>query len=128
MQQAMNHMYHLASQAKNVHWNITGRGFRGIHELCDEIDEEFREMGDRIAERMRFLEENPEIMHNSQFQTITLSDNGSRMVNQLISVLERQNELCDEARNGMDSVCNSILDDAQELCGKYLYFLRSYEF
>ncbi len=38
-------------QAKQAHWNVKGPSFIALHELFDEVVEEFEEYADEIAER-----------------------------------------------------------------------------
>ncbi|MGL4994046.1 MAG: ferritin-like domain-containing protein, partial [Bacteroidales bacterium] len=75
MQNTMNGLYHLASQAKNVHWNVTGPSFYGIHKVCDELDESARALGDRVAEHMRFMNHMPMIEHDASLTTVPQSTN-----------------------------------------------------
>lgn len=41
-------------KAKNYHWNVSGAGFQGVHEMFDALEDFARDSGDRIAERMRY--------------------------------------------------------------------------
>jgi starvation-inducible DNA-binding protein len=41
----------LLYQAKQAHWNVTGREFYALHQLFEQISEELREHVDDIAER-----------------------------------------------------------------------------
>jgi starvation-inducible DNA-binding protein len=45
----------LLYQAKQAHWNVTGRGFYALHELFEKISDELREHVDDIAERVAQL-------------------------------------------------------------------------
>ena len=41
---------------KQLHWNITGEGFRSLHLYLDDVVDIAREASDEIAERMRALQ------------------------------------------------------------------------
>jgi starvation-inducible DNA-binding protein len=45
----------LLYQAKQAHWNVTGREFYALHELFEKISDELREHVDDIAERVAQL-------------------------------------------------------------------------
>lgn len=45
----------LLYQAKQAHWNVTGRGFYALHELFEKVSDELREHVDDIAERVAQL-------------------------------------------------------------------------
>ena len=45
----------LRQQAKQAHWNVTGRGFYALHELFEKVSDELREHVDDIAERVAQL-------------------------------------------------------------------------
>lgn len=45
----------LLYQAKQAHWNVTGRDFFALHELFDKVAHELREHVDDIAERVAQL-------------------------------------------------------------------------
>jgi len=45
----------LFMQLKQAHWNVTGKNFKSVHELFDEVAEESEEWSDLLAERMRQL-------------------------------------------------------------------------
>lgn len=126
MQDTMNGLYHLASQAKNVHWNVTGPSFYGIHKICDEIDATARDLGDRVAERMRFKEEMPMIQHDSTLTTVPQTSNATQLVDSLLEVLQEVYTIAEQDRRGADSPEKAILDDIQEDLGKFDYFLSSF--
>ncbi|HYZ57133.1 MAG TPA: DNA starvation/stationary phase protection protein [Streptosporangiaceae bacterium] len=41
----------LALEAKQLHWNVTGRHFRSLHEQLDSLTDEARAAADAVAER-----------------------------------------------------------------------------
>jgi len=51
LQDTLVELADLASQAKQLHWNVTGRQFRSLHEHLDELTAEVRSAADAVAER-----------------------------------------------------------------------------
>ena len=127
MQNTMNGLYHLASQAKNVHWNVTGPSFYGIHKICDEVDEVVRGLGDRVAEHMRFMNQMPMIEHDPSLTTVPKTSNAIALVDTLLEILDDVYSTAESDRKGADSSEKAIIDDIQEELGKFIYFLRSFE-
>lgn len=127
MQNTMNGLYHLASQAKNVHWNVTGPSFYGIHKVCDELDASARALGDRVAERMRFKAEMPMIENDASLTTVPQSTNPIFLVETLLEVLDEIYSVAQRDRKVADAPEIAMFDDIQEELGKFTYFLKSFE-
>lgn len=51
LQDTLVELTDLALQAKQLHWNVTGRHFRTVHEQLDELTALARESSDTVAER-----------------------------------------------------------------------------
>jgi starvation-inducible DNA-binding protein len=51
LQDTLVELTDLALQAKQLHWNVTGRHFRTVHEQLDELTALAREASDAVAER-----------------------------------------------------------------------------
>jgi starvation-inducible DNA-binding protein len=51
LQDTLVELSDLAIQAKQLHWNVTGRQFRSLHEQLDELTAEARSAVDAVAER-----------------------------------------------------------------------------
>jgi starvation-inducible DNA-binding protein len=51
LQDTLVELADLALQAKQLHWNVTGRHFRSLHEQLDELTVEVRSAADVVAER-----------------------------------------------------------------------------
>ncbi|MDN5857701.1 MAG: DNA starvation/stationary phase protection protein [Pseudonocardia sp.] len=51
LQDTLVELTDLALQAKQLHWNVTGRQFRPVHEHLDELASLAREASDLVAER-----------------------------------------------------------------------------
>ena len=52
LQDTLIELITLSLQAKQAHWNVTGPGFRPLHELLDELTDQYRDWYDTVAERM----------------------------------------------------------------------------
>lgn len=51
LQDTLVELTDLALQAKQLHWNVTGRHFRAVHEHLDELTGQVRDAADLVAER-----------------------------------------------------------------------------
>ncbi|GAY07163.1 DNA starvation/stationary phase protection protein [Pseudonocardia sp. N23] len=51
LQDTLVELTDLALQAKQLHWNVTGRSFLPVHEQLDGLTDEARAAGDAVAER-----------------------------------------------------------------------------
>jgi starvation-inducible DNA-binding protein len=51
LQSTLVELIDLALIGKQLHWNITGHGFRDLHLALDELVDEWQELGDLVAER-----------------------------------------------------------------------------
>lgn len=60
-------LVNLSIQGKQAHWNVTGPMFRPLHEMFDEMVDQYRKWYDDVAERIRALGEAPD----GRLQTVT---------------------------------------------------------
>jgi len=123
-------IYILAGNAKTAHWNIQGSAFYGIHKLLDETEEMLRSHGDKLAERMRFHQEMPDITLAAlkNFDEMPELDPGKdykKQTQTIVDGLLAIHSLADDIRDDYDSCENSMLDMLQEDTGKYIYLLTS---
>ena len=56
LQKVLTDVTALSLVGKQLHWNITGEGFRSLHLFLDDVVDIAREASDEIAERMRALQ------------------------------------------------------------------------
>lgn len=130
MKQLVATLFVMAGNAKTAHWNIQGTNFYGIHKVLDEVDATLRDHGDKFAERMRYLGDNPNLSVN---YLVTLRDIPSvnpaadigDQTESVIDGLEYIHEMCETIRGSYDSCEDSMLDVLQEDLGKYIYLLNS---
>ena len=52
LQDSLIELIDLSLQAKQAHWNVTGPGFKPLHEFLDEMTLEYRAWYDEVAERL----------------------------------------------------------------------------
>jgi starvation-inducible DNA-binding protein len=55
LQQRLAELIDLSLTLKHIHWNVTGPGFKAVHEMMDEQTATVRDMVDEIAERISTL-------------------------------------------------------------------------
>jgi starvation-inducible DNA-binding protein len=60
LQGALVDLIDLSLQAKQAHWNLTGRNFRSLHLMLDEVVDLAREHMDAVAERATAIGVNPD--------------------------------------------------------------------
>lgn len=81
------------------HWNVTGKQFRGLHELFDEQYTELWNATDEIAERIRTLSEYAPVNLKELLEVSTLSEAG-----QLPDSCEMVRQLAADNRAIVDSI------------------------
>ncbi|MFF3025860.1 MULTISPECIES: DNA starvation/stationary phase protection protein [unclassified Microbacterium] len=74
LQRVLVDLIELASQGKQLHWNVVGRNFRDTHLQLDEIIDAARGFADTIAERMRALHALPDGRSAVVAKSTTLAD------------------------------------------------------
>jgi len=60
LQKVLTDVTALSLVGKQLHWNITGEGFRSLHLYLDDVVDIAREASDEIAERMRAINAVPD--------------------------------------------------------------------
>lgn len=123
-------LYTLAGNAKTAHWNITGPMFYGVHKILDEVDSALREEGDKLAERLRFLGERPDITIPALVNLDDMPEVNPDwdFEEQTTAIIDGLHAICgmSEEEHGKYGSCeDSMLDALQERCGKYIYLLTS---
>lgn len=84
LQQGLVDLIELSLQAKEAHWNITGKGFQTLHELLDTVVDETRLAYDEFAERLASLGE----VASGRSQDIVASTTLDEIPNGQISVAD----------------------------------------
>jgi starvation-inducible DNA-binding protein len=125
----------LSLKARNYHWNVVGANFKSLHELFQELYEDFDEAADGIAERVRALGFHCpgsyiEFMAISAIKEEQGKLDAMDMVHRLVLDIELLIRRTDEVK----TVALSVNDDAtadlmigrlQDL-GKFAWMLRSH--
>ena len=60
LQKVLTDVTALSLVGKQLHWNITGEGFRSLHLYLDDVVDIAREASDEVAERMRAINAVPD--------------------------------------------------------------------
>ena len=55
LQESLTDLLGLSLFAKQIHWNVVGSGFRDLHLMLDEMNTEYNEWVDTVAERIRAI-------------------------------------------------------------------------
>ncbi|MDO5725877.1 MAG: DNA starvation/stationary phase protection protein [Tissierellia bacterium] len=118
----------------NLHWNVTGHAFKQVHEYLDVLYEEFGEMLDEVAERIRM---DGEIAPASLKRFIELTDleeydDSTKPMREVIqkahSLLKHMREQAADIRNKADEVNEfmwvALMEDQIAFYDKELWFMR----
>ena len=70
----------------NLHWNVKGRNFFGLHQQYDELYNEFQDKIDEVAERLLSLGKTPVSSYNEVLAMGTIKERESKPVASLESV------------------------------------------
>lgn len=122
----------LRIKAKNYHWNVSGAGFQGVHEMFDGLADFAGASSDRIAERMRYHCIKVDASASSYLSKAWFSEGSadldmdgmlSDMCMTLCCIIEKM----DEFDGQLDScpVDQSMLQEINEGLGKQCYFVKS---
>ena len=117
------------------HWNVVGDDFKQFHDLFGEQYEAVYEEIDRLTEHMRYLNIKPvptlsrivEVSHVREADS-TLDTMG--MVRDLLHcheiIVNLLNQVSEEAENQKSKGTINLVDDLNEVHGKYIWMLRSF--
>lgn len=119
-------------KAKNYHWNVSGAGFQGVHGMFDELEDYARQVGDRIAERMRYHCVKVDATAANYLSHAWFSEGNadldmdgmlSDMCMTLMCIIEKMDEF--DGDLATYPVDQSMLQEINEGLGKYCYFVKS---
>lgn len=122
----------VALDAKQVHWNVRGHGFRGLHKLFDEIHAAATEYADLIAERLaQFgVSTNPFPQGSKLPRTNRLDINAETCVLAMSQSLSKYSERLREAvrlaEDVRDAATVDILSEILRGSDKYLWLVEAY--
>ncbi len=118
--------------ARNYHWNITGRRFFELHQKFEELYEDLKLKIDEVAERILTLGFTPEHRYSAYIQKATLKEaeivtDGELAVNEIMEslriLIDKQKEIgrmADEAYdNGTQSQLDGYIEEQEKLIWMY---------
>ncbi len=122
--------------ARNYHWNITGRRFFELHEKFEALYEDLKQKIDEVAERILTLGETPEHRYSAYIKTATIEEagivaDGEQAVNEIMDSLRtligKQKEIGRMADEAYDNGTQSQLDGYIEEQEKLIWMYNAYQ-
>lgn len=131
--------YTLYTRLRNYHWNVTGPQFHSLHEMFEEQYEQFAELKDDVAERVRsygefaigtmqeFLEatrlsEKPGEYPEARQMVIDLVDDHEAMIRHLRDDIERVGSDYNDV--GAEDFLTALLQEHQEMAWMLRTFIE----
>jgi starvation-inducible DNA-binding protein len=124
----------LALIGKQLHWNITGHGFRDLHLQLDELVDEWRGLSDTVAERAVAIGyaadgRAPAVVEQSELRPVDPGPTAVKkaiyeVVERLADVAERIRERADRLGE-LDLASQDVLIEVMRALEKQLWMLRS---
>lgn len=118
--------------ARNYHWNITGRRFFELHEKFEELYEDLKQKIDEVAERILTLGHTPEHRYSAYISNASISEasivsDGEQAVNEIMEslriLIDKQKvigKMADEAYdNGTQSQLDGYIEEQEKLIWMY---------
>jgi len=119
---------------KQLHWNITGPGFRDVHLHLDELVDEWRELSDVVAERAVAIGVSPDgraptVIAQSELEPVEpgqthIPEAISQLTRRVADVDERARERC-ERLGEIDLASQDVLIEVTRGLEKQLWMIRS---
>ena len=119
---------------KQLHWNITGPGFRDVHLHLDELVDEWRELSDVVAERAVAIGVPPDgrapaVVEQSELEPVapgfmSIAAAIGELVRRIAEVDERVRTRCEQLGE-LDLGSQDVLIDVTRALEKQLWMLRS---
>jgi len=135
--QAVSDLTDLRLQVKQSHWNVTGRGFIGIHKLFDQLAEELDQAIDTAAERQRALGflTHGTARHVAKTSKLGQASAERHSIDEIVAHLVEQYQAaslsaqeaaksCDEHE---DLATSDLFVDTIRMLDQHRYFLQSYQ-
>jgi starvation-inducible DNA-binding protein len=119
---------------KQLHWNITGPGFRDVHLHLDELVDEWRELSDVVAERAVAIGVPPDgrapaVVEQSELEPvapglISIAAAIGELMRRVAEVDERVRTRCEQLGE-LDLASQDVLIEVTRALEKQLWMLRS---
>ena len=100
----------LNTKLHNLHWNVEGKQFMRVHNLTEEIYEDFFEKFDEVAEIMKMKGEFPLVKLSEYQKASTIEELESKafsdkeVLKEVLADLKEMKKLATEIRNDADKV------------------------
>ena len=125
LQKVLTDVTALSLVGKQLHWNITGEGFRSLHLYLDAVVDIAREASDEIAERMRAIQVVPnglpEVVPETIIKTTDAEELAVAAINATVGTMRDVHEKVDAE----DSASADILNDYIRRFEQQAWFIRS---
>lgn len=121
--------------ARNYHWNITGKRFFELHQKFEELYEDLKLKIDEVAERILTLGYTPEHRYSAYIQKATIQEadivtDGDQAVNEIMDslkiLIDKQKEIGRMADEVYDNGTQSQLDGYIEEQEKLIWMYNAY--
>ncbi len=98
----------LNTKLHNLHWNVEGKQFMQVHNLTEDLYDDFFEKYDEVAEIMKMKGEFPLVKLKDYIEAATIEELDSKkygvdeVLNEVLADLKEMKELATEIRNDAD--------------------------
>lgn len=136
LQRSLTDVTALSLVSKQIHWNVVGAGFRGLHLILDDVTDIARTASDDLAERMRAVnavpDARPQTVAESSLPTapadLTLTnaavDYEVAAINAVTATLRDVHKVVDET----DPMSSGLIEDIALKLEQQAWFLSSYNY
>lgn len=136
LQRALVDVTALSLVSKQIHWNVVGAGFRGLHLILDDVVDIARTASDDLAERLRAVnavpDARPETVAVSSLpqapESLTLAEDAVNYevsaINAVTTTLRDIHKVVDET----DPMTSGIIEDIALKLEQQAWFLSSYNY
>jgi starvation-inducible DNA-binding protein len=136
LQHTLVELIDLALSGKQLHWNITGHGFRDLHLQLDDLVDEWHELADTVAERAVAIGYSvdgraPAVADQSELQAVEpgpvpVPQAIHLLTQRLAHVAELVRDRADRA-GALDLASQDVLIEVTRTLEKQLWMIRSEE-
>ena len=124
----------LSLLGKHAHWNVRGPNFLAVHRLLDELVDDWRRLGDEVAERVAALGFSPDgqverIAERTRLEPMPagpLSDSGvvTLFLTRVTAAIHRASTARQQVESS-DAVTDDLISDVLRVLEKHRWFLRA---
>lgn len=119
----------------NYHWNVKGPNFYTLHEQFEKLYDEWADIADDLAERIKSLGGFPlptlaACVEHAKVAEETGSPDATAMVTQLVKDIHTQRErmkaVSETAQSVQDKTTENVLDDFIDATAEHVWMLSAY--